>query len=132
MPAGPTGNEWRITPRDNGTYAMYPPGAIDRPANPPMAVCYPAQNYAIELNISGLMSLEDFHLSLIRRVTTLVEAARINEQVKVRKLVDDGDHSDSACSACGRNPEKYVAWGFTCERKGCDGKYFPALKNPAR
>lgn len=127
-----TGQEWRITPedREDGTtvYGLHPPGdttAIMR--------CFPAEGFRVALLLDDEpRDLEFWHLMLPRRMTTLVESARIAEQVKARKLVDDGDHADSACSVCGRAPESYTPWASACQRKGCAGKYFPAKQNPAR
>lgn len=126
-----TGQEWRITPElldGESVYTLYQPHDTAF-----VARCFPAKNFAVQQNLGNHpYELEFWHLSWPRRLTTLVESARIGEQVKNRKLLDDGDHTDSACSACGRSSEKYLPWGAGCERKGCPGKYFPAKVNPAR
>lgn len=124
-----TGQEWRVTPQDDGTYVLFRPGESE-----PFLRCHPDKDFAVAIESTKpeLYALEFWHGPFLPRVQTLVEAARINEQVKARKLVDYGDFSDSACGTCGRNPNCYLLWGTPCEREGCKGKYFPVKKNPAR
>ena len=124
-----TGQEWRVTEFD-GVYFMTPPGADD-----PWLTCFPKRNFEVTITATTLTLEEWYHL-LPARMTTLVETARISEQVGGKdrrlRLVDDGDHSDTTCTGCSRPPTAYQPWGATCEREGCAGRYVPAHKDPAR
>lgn len=135
-----TGQEWRVTPQDDGTYTLTRPGETE-----PWLRCHPDKDFAvaIEGTKSELYDLEFWYESWPRRMSTLVEAARISEQSKDRrKLVDDGDFTDTVCNSCGKNPTRYERWGATHasddvgrrypRANTCYGTWIPAKKNPAR